>query len=97
MGSVITAELSFKQSIDLLYALFEDRWEGSTRPKELKPILGRCIKASEKRNQMVHSSWYEPTKTHGIRRIKFRARNQKGLSVQHQVVTPDDIGKIADD
>lgn len=41
LGSLITAELSFNPSVELLYALFEYQWEGSSRPKELKAILGR--------------------------------------------------------
>ena len=61
LGSLITAELSFNASVELLYALFEYQWEGSSRPKELKAILGRCVTAESKRNQLIHSNWYEPT------------------------------------
>jgi hypothetical protein len=47
LGSLITAELSFNASVELLYALFEYQWEGPSRPKELKAILGRsALKAS---------------------------------------------------
>lgn len=50
MGPLVTAELSFRQSVDLLYTLFADRWEGSDRAKKLKPILVRCIEAEGQRN-----------------------------------------------
>ena len=97
LGSVITAELSFKAAVDLLYALFDYRWEGSSRPKELKAILGRCITAEGKRNQLIHSSWYEPTIKRGTARVKFTARNQKELRVQHEIVTPAHMEKIAEE
>jgi hypothetical protein len=51
-----TAELSFNASVELLYALFEYQWEGSSRPKELKAILGRCVTAESERNQLIHSN-----------------------------------------
>jgi len=103
VGSAITAGLSFKTSIDVLYTLFEYQWEGSSRPKELQPILARCITAESKRNQLIHSNWYEPTKSRGITRVKFTARftakahNQRGLRVHHETVTPADMDKIAEE
>jgi hypothetical protein len=97
LGSLITAELPFKAAVDLLYALFEYRSEGSSCPKELKAILVRCVTAEGKRNQLIHSSWYEPTTELGATRVKFTARNQKGLRVQHEIVTPAHMEKIAEE
>jgi hypothetical protein len=58
LGTLITAEVSFKGLLDLLFAVFEYEWEGSDRPKQLKPILDRCHAAESKRNQLIHSNWY---------------------------------------
>jgi hypothetical protein len=77
LGSLITAELSFNASVELLYALFEYQWEGSSRPKELKAILGRCVTAESKRNQLIHSNWYEPTTKRGATRVKFTREIKK--------------------
>jgi hypothetical protein len=97
LGTLIAAELSFRNLIDLLYAIFEYEWEGCARPKELKSILQRCLVAEAKRNQLIHSSWYQPTTKRGVTRIKFTARNQRGLRVQHETVTPADMEKIAEE
>lgn len=97
LGSLISAELSFKGLVDLLYGLVEYEWEGSNHPKELKLILGRCIAAEGKRNQLIHSNWYEPTTEQGVTRVKFTARNQKGLRMQNETVTPEDMDKIAEE
>jgi hypothetical protein len=97
LGSLISAELSFKGLVDLLYGLVEYEWEGSKHPKELKPILNRCIAAESKRNNLIHSDWQEPTSSRGVTRVKFMARNRKGLRVQHVTVTPEDMDEIAEE
>src|SRR6266446_4815799 len=58
IGSMITAELSVEGLMDLLYAAWQYRWEGSSNVAVLAKILNRCKKAKEKRNQLVHSEWY---------------------------------------
>jgi hypothetical protein len=95
LGSLITAELPFKALPKLLYGIVEYEMEGSNRPQELKKILKRCDAAANKRNQLVHSDWYEPTKAKGVTRVKFSARS--GLRVQHETVTPADMDKIAEE
>lgn len=97
LGTLITAEVSFKGLLDLLFAVFEYEWEGSDRPKQLKPILGRCHAAESKRNQLIHSNWYPPTTKQGVTRVKFTARNKKGLRAQQESVTPGDMQKIAEE
>jgi hypothetical protein len=96
LGAIVTANLSFGAAIDLLYALFEYEWEGSDRAKKLKPILDRCIVAEQKRNQLIHSAWYEPTTYRGPTRVKFIARNRKGLRVHHEELTQAEMNQLAE-
>ena len=59
IGTLITAELSFKAASHLLYALATYRWQNdSAALQRLNDILNRCEQAEGKRNRLIHSDWY---------------------------------------
>jgi hypothetical protein len=98
MGSIITAELSFEGLMDLLYAAWEYRWEGSSKVAGLEKILNRCAKAKAKRNQLVHSEWYRVSKDgEGAFRVKMSHRSRKGFRVKNEKITPAIMNEVADE
>ena len=98
MGSIITAELSVEGLMDLLYALWEYRWEGSSKVAGLKKILNRCTEAKSKRNRFVHSEWYRVSKDgEGAFRVKMSYRSRKGISIKNEKVTPAIMNELADE
>jgi hypothetical protein len=99
IGTLITAELSFKAASHLLYALATYWWQNdSAALQRLNDILNRCEQAEGKRNRLIHSDWYPDTKTgKGAIRFKSTARNRKGLRIQQESTTPADMNKVAEE
>lgn len=98
MGSMITAELSFEGLMDLLYASWEYRWEGSSKVADLAKILDRCAKVKCKRNQLLHSEWYRVSKDgEGAFRVKMSYRSRKGFRVKNEKITPAIMNEVADE
>jgi hypothetical protein len=52
-GQLVTAELSFRKSVDLLAALFRHRFPGRD-DTALKELYGQLCQAEQKRNIIVH-------------------------------------------
>jgi hypothetical protein len=97
LGLIVTAQLSFKATLDLLGALYEERFGAEEAEQdELANFLDRCNKIEDRRNQIVHSQWmpdYDSAK--GALRVKFTARRR--LKTQVQIVSVADLEKEADD
>lgn len=97
LGQIVTAELSFRQKINLLSSIYKDKITNSNELAELDLVLKRAAQAEEKRNTLVHSVWttYVDTETDTVARIKAVAK-RKGLKVEIKSVSLKDLESVAD-
>ena len=100
LGTIVTAELSFKQRVSvltslLLLALEKDN-DAIKQFNRLKPLL---FDAEQKRNVVVHSVWAkdeESADPHGVLRIKSTAKSRHGLRIDFIAMSLDDLRRITD-
>jgi hypothetical protein len=96
LGAIITSELSFDGLMNVLRAIWKDRWEGSV--EDLNRILSRCNAAKEKRNMVVHSEWFLNSKdAEGAIRFKDSCRSKKKSGPQPEKFTTDMMKAISDE
>jgi hypothetical protein len=98
MGSIITAELSVEGLLDLLYAVWEYRWEGSSNVADIDKILKRCAKAKKRRNELMHSEWYRNS-LDGEGAFRFKAGHcyRNGFRINNEKITPAKMNAAADE
>lgn len=97
-GHIITAELSFRQKVDLvgtlarhrLAALHSDEGTREDLVEELDEILFLCRRAEELRNTYLHSSYGQQL------RAKMSAKAKHGLRVLVEPVSPSLLLDVAD-
>jgi hypothetical protein len=92
-SSIITAELSLRQRLDLFGALARSRIDsiGSQEGTErLGEFLQRCRRAGELRNTYMHSSYAQGTRT------KTTARGAQGLRLRTEPVDSALLLDVAD-
>ena len=99
IGNVITAELSFKQKVNLFSSLFCHLQKTTQEPSELKSLIDRISTAEEERNKILHSLWVVGTSSDMVIRLKATAKRRKGQSgfkAQAKPMLLQDINRIAD-
>ena len=103
IGEVITAELSFKNKVNLfasLYYKLKDEYHFNSIPKYedgfFKELLKALNKSEEFRNQILHSNVIKDWKTNQIIRRKTTAKAKKGLTKVNQQVDIPYLFNIAD-
>jgi hypothetical protein len=100
-GWVITSEMSVKNLLGLLSSLFKNAFRNPEVQEELKDLLKRIDDCCTQRNLVTHSIWtpefdfVKEIKGEVIRRIKYTAKRKKGLDVQWENYSPDDLHQIA--
>lgn len=98
LGQIITAELSFRQKVDLLSSLYKNKRNNSTELAELDALLSRVAQAEQERNTAVHSFWI-PCTIDGreiVARIKPTAkRKTKGMNLRFKSVSVKDLEDVA--
>jgi len=94
-SSMVTSEMSFRRLVDLLQCLVSHRCsEGDAELcKELCLAMGRL---EERRNAIIHSNWAIDGSSGATIRLKTTAKG-KGLRHHEEVLTSNDISKIADE
>ena len=98
LGRIITAELSFRATLDLLYAIYDYRSEDQKELDELQEYLGECTKVEQRRNQVIHSRWIMDIDAgKGAIRIKHTAKNRKAFRSQRETLLPADMEELAKD
>ncbi|MBK1856556.1 hypothetical protein JO972_16420 [Verrucomicrobiaceae bacterium 5K15] len=108
-ADIVVCELSFKQLAHIGYSLF-DRYDIPDKEEHLKEwqrVLGLCLNAENRRNQLVHSNFYAsyisgPDNMEFIR-YKKTAKFKKGSrhvdeQIDDEAVNSylDDIGGVVD-
>ena len=100
VGVIVTAQLSFIATLDLLYALYHYRVPDDPPDtlKDLKKYLEKCGNAATRRNNIVHAQWMPDLKTgKGAVRTKYTAKNRNELKQQKETVSPTDMQKVSDE
>jgi hypothetical protein len=96
LGQIVTAELSFRQKIDLLSSIYRDKRNSPSELAELDEVLSRLAQAEQKRNIVVHSLWTSYAEDQTIARIKSTAkRKNKGLKLEIESKSVEDLENIA--
>jgi hypothetical protein len=100
LGTIVTAELSFKNKISVLTSLLhlalEKDNEALKQFDRIKPLL---FDAEQKRNVVVHSVWAkdeESPDVHGVLRIKSTAKSRHGLRTDFISMNLDDLRQTTD-
>jgi len=95
LGMIVTAQLSFKGTLDLLETLFAHRFNDPVLQKGISKFRGSCRAAEDRRNQIIHSSWVpDNMKGRGALRLKSIARGS--LKIQGEVLSKADLQREAD-
>ena len=94
-GQIITSELSFKKLLALFSSLYQERSLTEEASQKLDLIIKTAIQAEEKRNVIVHSLWAEGSSESTITRTKTTAKASKGLRLQLEQVSIEDLRQIA--
>jgi hypothetical protein len=100
VGIIVTAQLSFNATLDLLYALYHHRFSDDPPDtfKALDKYLEKCGKAATRRNEIVHSYVAPDFKTgKGIIRTKYTAKNRNELRRQEEMLSPAAMQKVSNE
>lgn len=95
IGQIVTAELSFKNKLNLLASLFRECAPKSEEFDRLGEIVTLCFTVEKLRNQIIHSSWKQDPSSSVTFRSKYTARHKVGLREQREDLTPAQVGEIA--
>jgi hypothetical protein len=95
LGTIITAELSFRNRLGLLCSLYLYRLRLTERPEALKTLLAKLQRAEERRNTILHSYWIKSPVCGMLTRYKYTAKSSKGLVHHTEDLEPEHIEAIA--
>lgn len=95
IGRVVTAEQSFKAMLTLAANLVRSRLNSEAQA-EFRSVLKLIRGAEGQRNTIVHSLW-GGVEEDCVIRTKYTAKERKGLTLQRDSLTTDDLHEIASD
>jgi len=95
IGEIVTTEMSYRAKVSVYRALFIYHYGSDLLHKDISELLARLNWAEQERNSMVHSLWDASEKfPETIKRSKA-ACSKKGLKVNMEHITPEDIEDLA--
>ena len=94
LGTILTAELSFRNKLGLLYSLYLYRAAVSIPPETFKALLGKLHRAEERRNTILHSNWIKAPGCGMLTRHKYTAKSGKGFVHHAEDFVPAHIEAI---
>jgi hypothetical protein len=94
LGTIVTAELSFRNKLGLLYSLYLYRAGVSKPPETFKTLLGKLYRAEERRNTIFHSNWIKAPVCGMLTRYKYTAKSGKGFAHHTEDFVPERIEAI---
>ena len=98
VGQMVTAEMSFRQKLDLLVSLFLYRCKNPQKCAELKVLVARLSDLEQQRNTVQHSLWIRQTDNPAeATRLKITAKRKHGLSHAKEVKTSQPLEALASD
>ena len=95
LGTIITAELSFRNTVSLLCSLYLYRLHLNERPEALKALLAKLHQAEDRRNTILHSYWVKSPECGKLTRYKYTAKSGKGFVHHTEDLQPEHIEAIA--
>ena len=96
LGQIITAELSFRQKLDLVAALFKYRCKDTAKQAELKGLIARVEKLEARRNTVQHSLWIHLSeKRDQLTQLKITAKRKNGLIHTKNIITPQQLEQLS--
>ena len=95
LGTIITAELSFRNRVSLLCSLYLYRLHLTERPENLKALLAKLHQAEDRRNTILHSYWVKSPECGKLTRYKYTAKSGKGFVHHTEDLQPEHIEAIA--
>jgi len=96
-GRIITAELSFRQKLNLFCSLYKHLPQNDNNV--LDQLRKELSNIEEKRNRVTHSLLIrisDGSKVHDMR-IKYRAKGKKGFTIDSEDISYGNLNKIADE
>lgn len=96
MGQIVTAQLSFRQLVDLSCSLYRFQVSDPAVLAELEGIRKSLHEAEGRRHRIIHSGWAAGPESGAGLRSKIVARAKQGLQYQFEKVTATDIDSLAD-
>ena len=96
IGRIVTAQLPFKQRIDLLGSLVIFRVKDENVLAELQSTLNLAGMLEDERNLVIHSVWLIDQPEQQLNRMKVTARKKKGLSHRWDSVSHSDLDGLAE-
>ncbi len=97
VGQMVTAQLSFRKSLDLLDAVFRYKIGDAVKVAKIEGLLKEAQAAEDARNRIVHSMWMFSQPCTDLRRVKLATKRGKGLSEQDEEGTPANIMAVAEE
>jgi hypothetical protein len=96
-GRIITAELSFRQKINLFCSLYKHLPQKDNNV--IEQLRKEISDVEEKRNRITHSlliSVSDGTKVQDMR-IKYNVKGKKGFTIDYEEISSNNLSKIADE
>lgn len=100
IGQIITAQLSFKNLLDLVISLYLERHGEDDDYLKLKLLMNKAGNIEENgegvsRNKIIHSIWAAGRDKDHITRIKTTARQKNGLKFQFEELSAQELAAFA--
>jgi len=93
---IITAELSFKQTLALASSLYLERHGKDGDYSTLRSLIGKATRIEDERNLITHSIWTAAEEPGEVGRVKTTAKIRKGYAFQFEKMNASDFKLIAD-
>jgi len=86
VARLITAELGFRQLVQLFSSLYKRGTKDKDGLMKLKILLKQIDGASKKRNEMIHSLWVEGLTVENAKRFRLEAKRKVLARISIQLV-----------
>jgi len=96
LGQIITANLNFRQLIDLFGALYKFRINDEVLLNEFEQLRILLEEANDQRNTLIHCQWASGNKPGESTRFKTLARAKKGLMLKLECISVKYISELAE-
>jgi len=96
IGQIITANLNFRQLIDLFCSLYRFRIKDDVLLSEFEQFRKSLEEANDRRNNLIHSQWAAGEEPGKSTKYKTMARAKQGLIHKFDSISTEDIMNLAE-
>jgi hypothetical protein len=97
IGQMVTVQLPFGKLCILANSLFEYKFKGMPFATKFEELIKHSLRLEEQRNQLFHSAWLTDDVSGETSRLKLSLKLGKGLAHTAPPITPQEIGRLADE